>query len=145
MNSLNQVISDINNPAITGQSLQQGYTQLAQANNLPALQSELLNYQNIMSGTEHDIRSEIQGAGGFATDSQVLGMTAARNNVILKQYNTLRISVSSRTNERAEHDAIRFHRPKHRTSKGKYDRWSNGEHGFYLPEYGSDGHDDAAE
>lgn len=89
MGALTQTLNNINNPALTAVSLQQEYNDLAQQNNLPQMQSQLLNYQNIMNGTEDDIRSEISSAGGTATDSQVLGMTSARNKVILKQYNAL--------------------------------------------------------
>lgn len=89
MNSLNQVISDINNPAITGQSLQSEYNQLSTQYNLPGLNAELMNYQNIMNGTQDDISAEITAGGGTATQSQVLAMTSARNTVILKQYNAL--------------------------------------------------------
>lgn len=89
MNSLTQVLNNINNPALTGASLQQEYNDLATQYNLPALQSQMLNMQNIMNGTEQDIRDEITSTGGTVTDSQVLGMTAARNKVILKQYNSL--------------------------------------------------------
>lgn len=89
LNSLNQVISDIHNPAITGMSLQQEYDQLSKQYNLPGLNSELLNYQNIMNGTQDDISAEITAGGGTATQSQVLAMTSARNTVIMKQYTAL--------------------------------------------------------
>lgn len=89
MNSLSQVLSNINNPALTAVSLQQEYNTLATQNNLPALQSEMLNMQNIMNGTTDDIRQEITKAGGSATESQVQAMSSARNNVILKQYNAV--------------------------------------------------------
>lgn len=89
LNSLNQVISDINNPAITGQSLQQEYNQLSTQYQLPQMNTELLNYQNIMNGSQDDISSELRAAGGTATQSQVLAMTSARNTVIMKQYTAL--------------------------------------------------------
>lgn len=89
MQSLVQVMSNINNPALTGVSLQQEYNQLATQNGIPQMQSELLNWNNIMNGSEDDIRNEVTSAGGFATDSQVLAMSAARNKVILKQYNAV--------------------------------------------------------
>lgn len=89
MDSLNQVLSNINNPALTAVSLQQEYNTLATQSNLPVLNSQLLNMQQIMSGTTDDIRNEISSAGGTATESQVQAMSAARNNVILKQYNAL--------------------------------------------------------
>lgn len=89
MQSLTQVLQDINNPAITGANLQTEYNTLAQQNKLPELQTEMLNMQNIMSGTEEDIRDEITKAGGTASESQVQAMTASRNKVILKQYNAV--------------------------------------------------------
>lgn len=89
MDSLNQVLSNINNPALTAVSLQQEYNTLATQSNLPALNSQLLNMQNIMNGTTDDIRNEISSAGGTATESQVQAMSSARNTVILKQYNAL--------------------------------------------------------
>lgn len=89
MDSLNQVLQNISNPALTTTSLQSEYTTLAQQNNLPTLQASLLNMQNIMNGTTDDIRNEITSAGGFATESQVQAMASARNTVILKNYNAL--------------------------------------------------------
>lgn len=89
MQSLSQVLQNINNPALSAVSLQQEYNDLAQKNNLPGMQSELLNMQRVMTGTESDIRDEITKSGGSATESQVLGLTAARNKVIMKQYSTL--------------------------------------------------------
>lgn len=89
MDSLNQVLANINNPALTAVSLQQEYNQLQQQYNLPGMQADLLNMQNIMNGTTDDIRQEITKAGGSATESQVQAMSSARNNVILKQYNAL--------------------------------------------------------
>lgn len=89
LNSLNQVLSNNNNPALTATSLQTEYNNLSSQYNIPQMQASLLNYQNIMNGTEDDVRNEVTTAGGTATESQVLAMTSARNNVILKQYNAL--------------------------------------------------------
>lgn len=89
MQSLTQVLNNINNPALAAVSLQQEYQQMAQQYQIPQLQSGMLNMQNIMNGTTGDIRDEITKAGGTATESQVQAMSAARNNVILKQYNAL--------------------------------------------------------
>lgn len=89
MQSLTQVLNNINNPALGAVSLQQEYNDLASQNGLPAMQAQLMNMQNIMNGTEDDIRDEVTKAGGFTTDSQVQGLTAARNKVIQKQYNSL--------------------------------------------------------
>lgn len=89
MDTLTQVLSNINNPALTAVSLQSEYNTLQQQYGLPQMQAEMLNMQNVMRGTDMDIRDEITKAGGTATESQVMGMTSARNTVILKQYNAL--------------------------------------------------------
>jgi len=89
MGALTQVLNNINNPVLTATSLQQEYNALSSQYNLPSMQADLMNMQNIMNGTEDDIRTEITKSGGFATESQVLGMSAARNKVIMKQYNAL--------------------------------------------------------
>lgn len=89
LNSLTQVLNNINDPAVTGTSLQQEYNTIQQQYGLPDMQASLLNMQNVMNGTTDDIRSEITSAGGQATESQIQGMSSARNTVILKQYNAL--------------------------------------------------------
>lgn len=89
LQSLGQVLQNINNPALTAVSLQSEYNTLQQQYGLPNMQASLLNMQNIMTGTDQDVRDEITKSGGFATDSQVSGITSARNTVILKQYNAL--------------------------------------------------------
>lgn len=82
---INQILSS---PATT-QSFSDQYQQLVQAQGIPALQTQLMNVNNIMNGTEDDIRSEITAAGGFATNSQVEALTAARNKTLLTQANSL--------------------------------------------------------
>lgn len=89
LGSLTQVLQNINDPALTAVSLQQEYTNLQQQYGLPDMQASLMNMQNVMNGTDQDVRDEITSAGGTATESQVLGITSARNTVILKQYNAL--------------------------------------------------------
>lgn len=89
MQSLTQVLANINNPALTAVSLQQEYNQLRSQYNLPAMQSQMMNLQNVMNGTISDIRDEVTAAGGTATESQVQGLAAARNVTLLKQYNAL--------------------------------------------------------
>lgn len=73
----------------TQQTFTQQYQDLMAQQGIPALQTELMNINNIMSGTEDDIRNEITKAGGFATDSQVQALTAARNKTLQKQATTL--------------------------------------------------------
>lgn len=89
MQSLNQVLSNINNPALSAVSLQQEYASLREQYQLPEMNSELMNMNRIMNGTVDDIRNEVTAAGGFATESQVQGIAAARNKTIMKQYNSL--------------------------------------------------------
>lgn len=54
-------------------------------NILAAEQLELMDIKRVMSGTEDDIRSEIQATGGLGTDSQVQALTVGRNKTLLKQ------------------------------------------------------------
>ncbi len=70
-------------------TLEQEYTKLSSDLGLPALNTQLINMKSIMDGTEDDIRSEITKAGGFATNSQVLALTAARNKTMIQNYNNL--------------------------------------------------------
>lgn len=71
------------------QSLSDFYKQEVATQGIPGLQMELADANRIMEGTEDDIRSEITNAGGFATESQVQAMTAARNKTLLKRANYL--------------------------------------------------------
>lgn len=89
MQSLTQVLGNINNPALSAVSLQSEYNDLREQYQLPEMNASLMNMQNIMNGTETDIRDEVTKTGGFATDSQVLGIAAGRNKVIMKQFNAL--------------------------------------------------------
>jgi hypothetical protein len=97
LSSLTQVMNNINNPMLTAVSLQQEYNEMATKAGVPQMQAELLNWQNVMNGSEDDIRSEITKAGGTATDSQVLALTASRNKVILKQYNAVSTQYTAAT------------------------------------------------
>jgi hypothetical protein len=49
------------------------------------INTQLLNNQKIIDGTEQDIRNEVQAAGGFATNSQVLALASARNKSLIEQ------------------------------------------------------------
>jgi hypothetical protein len=99
MQSLAQIAQNINNPSLTAISLQQEFADLQQRYNLPAMDAQRMNMQNIMNGTEDDIRAEVTKAGGGATESQIMGMTAARNKVIMKQYNALDTQYQSALNQ----------------------------------------------
>lgn len=83
--TINQTLSSIG----TQQTFAQEYQGLVAQQGIPGLQTDLLNINNIMDGTEDDIRSEITSAGGTATESQVQALAGARNKTLLKQANVL--------------------------------------------------------
>ncbi len=72
-----------------GETLVQQYQDLSKQLGIPALDTQLMNMKNVIDGTEDDIRNEVTKAGGFATDSQVLAMSNARNKVMIQNYNNL--------------------------------------------------------
>lgn len=72
-----------------GETLVQQYQDFTNQLGIPALNTQLMNMKNIIDGTETDIRNEVTKAGGFATDSQVLAMTNARNKTMIQNYNNL--------------------------------------------------------
>lgn len=71
------------------QSLTEQYAQMEKDANLPGLKLDAMNLKNIIDGTEDDIRTEIQKAGGFATESQVQALSNARNKQNILNYNKL--------------------------------------------------------
>lgn len=83
--TINQSLSVMN----TQQSFTQQYQDLVAQQGIPALQTNLMNINNVINGSEDDIRNEITKAGGLATDSQVQALTASRNKVLLTQASTL--------------------------------------------------------
>lgn len=87
-----QTLANINDPNVSHLSLQQEYDQLSSQYGLPKMQTDLMNMQRIMNGTEDDIRDEVSKTGGTATESQVAAISASRNKVLLKQYNALATS-----------------------------------------------------
>lgn len=70
-------------------SLTDTYKQISDSLGIPALDTQLMNMKNVIDGSEDDIRAEVTKAGGFATNSQVLAMTDARNKVMIQNYNNL--------------------------------------------------------
>lgn len=72
-----------------GESLVQQYTDLSTKLGIPAIDTQLVNMNAVINGTEQDIRNEIQSAGGFATESQIQAMATARNKVLTQNYNNL--------------------------------------------------------
>lgn len=80
---------DFFSPPKQKQSLLQEYQSMESALGINAMNAELLNTKRIIEGTEDDIRSEVQAVSGFATDSQVLALSNARNKSLVKNYNYL--------------------------------------------------------
>lgn len=80
---------NIQSSATQSQTLQSQYQQLLTQYNIPNIDTTLINDQAIINGTEQDIRNEVTKAGGFATNSQVLGLATARNKTIIDNYNQL--------------------------------------------------------
>lgn len=89
VDQMNALIAATVAPGPTYKSLSDEYQNLASSSGLNSLNLQLMNLGNVMNGTDDDIRSEVTASGGFATDSQVAALAGARNNVLLKQYNTL--------------------------------------------------------
>lgn len=87
--ALTKLATDYFSPDNQRVSLLDQYNQMYKESGLAGLDEKILNASNIINGTEDDIRSEIQKAGGFGTDSQVQAMAQARNKVLLQNYNTL--------------------------------------------------------
>lgn len=71
------------------QSLVQQYEDLSKSLGLESINSQLVDAQKVINGTTDDIRSEIQAAGGFGTESQVQALALARNKSLVQNYNSL--------------------------------------------------------
>lgn len=93
MNPVERMLYDQISAALSTQNTQQTFTEQWKAlENDPALvgmKTDLMNINNIMNGTEDDIRDEIVKAGGTGTESQIAAMTGARNKTLLKQSKVL--------------------------------------------------------
>src|SRR3990167_5693681 len=70
-------------------SLVEEYKSLLKTSCIEAIDMKLINIKKVIEGTEDDIRTEVTKAGGFATDSQVIALSNARNKQLIKNYNTL--------------------------------------------------------
>lgn len=89
VSSLYSQINQILSSPITTQTFSDQYQQLTQQQGIPALQTQLMNVQNLMDGTEDSIRQEITAVGGSATENQVQALAAARNKTFLQQASQL--------------------------------------------------------
>lgn len=81
------------------QTLTQQYQTLSASLGLNAINTEMMNIKAVMDGSETDIRNEITKAGGFATNSQVLALTNARNQTNQLNYANLVAQQTNATNQ----------------------------------------------
>lgn len=99
-NPIEKMLYDQITAATNTQSTQQTFVDQWKAmENDPALvglKLEQMNINNVMKGTEDDIRDEITKAGGSGTESQIQAMTAARNKTLIKQANTLSSAIQQK-------------------------------------------------
>lgn len=82
-------MQDYFSPKNQKMSLVNEYKALLKESGIEGIDAELINDKKVIEGTEDDIRNEVMKAGGFATDSQVQALSAARNKTLIKNYNTL--------------------------------------------------------
>lgn len=70
-------------------SLVDTYKTMLKESGVEEIDLELIDLKSIIEGSEDDIRREITASGGFATNSQILALTNARNKSLIRNYNTL--------------------------------------------------------
>lgn len=81
-----QLFKDIqqrNNIESTTQTVQDYTNSASSALGIPSMKTELMNIQNVMNGSDNDIRNEITASGGFATESQIEALVAGRNKTLI--------------------------------------------------------------
>ena len=76
-------------PTNQRKSLSETYQQMIADSGIQAIDTELLNSKRIIEGTTDDIRKEIAGAGGMATESQVIALSNSRSKQLIRNYNFL--------------------------------------------------------
>lgn len=62
---------------------------------LAGLNTQLMNINTVMAGTQNDLRSEITAAGGFATESQIDALAVGRNKTLQTQATQIQNAISS--------------------------------------------------
>lgn len=82
-----------------GETLAKQYQDLESQYDIPGLQTQLINMQAIINGTEGDIRTEVTASNGFATNSQVLALSDARNKTLIQNYNQLQGTLTNAQNQ----------------------------------------------
>lgn len=99
MTKLMTGITELLNPQQQTTSLLQDYKSLYKESGLDEINEQIIDAETVINGTEDDIRNEIQGAGGFGTESQVQAMALARNKSLLVRYNQLVQMKTDATNQ----------------------------------------------
>lgn len=89
MDGLVKSFQDYINPQNQRTSLRETYDKMLKDSGVQSIDMELVDMKRVIEGSEDDLRSEITKAGGFATESQVMALTNARNKQLIKNYNTL--------------------------------------------------------
>lgn len=95
LNQMQQAYNTYMNNQNQQQSLAQTYQSLLQSSGLQDMNTQAINMQNVINGTEDDIRNEVTKSGGFATNSQVMALTDARNKQLIQNYNTLEQTIQN--------------------------------------------------
>lgn len=96
MQMIYSLVQSITSPSATAQTFQQQYQSVSQNTpfgSISDLQTQYMNIENVINGTPNDIRNEITAAGGMATESEVQGMSTARNQTLVLQANSLQTAL----------------------------------------------------
>lgn len=99
INSLMKNVTELLNPKNQTTSLLDDYNKMYKQSGLKQINQDIIDAETVINGTEDDIRNEIQGAGGFGTESQVQAMSLARNKSLLVRYNQLVQQKTDATNQ----------------------------------------------
>lgn len=89
VDQLNKYTSTIFDPTTTGKSLVDSYNALRTSSGLDALNTQLVDLENIMNGSQDDIKAELMKSGALVTGSGVAYLATQRNKELLKQYDRL--------------------------------------------------------
>ncbi len=76
-------------PNRSQESFVQEYNRLRDEQGLPALEGKISDITNIINKTDDDIRAELTAGDGFATESQIAALGAARNKVLINELDSL--------------------------------------------------------
>ncbi len=92
-------VNDFFNPEATNKTLTDQLAKIStDQTTLSGLNTQLMNVDTVMKGTEDDLRKEIQGAGGLATNSQILALTTSRNKTLLQQATEIQNKITTTQN-----------------------------------------------